>query len=84
MFENCNSLAELNKERKELVRAGASQLEVNSAYNKARSALMSRTPSYRTIPSYPLRDIQPEVSVPLPLKAGVPNEITIAPEGVYL
>lgn len=84
MFETCNSLADLNSERKNLVQSGVNQLEVNSAYNKARAALMNKAPTYRIIPTYPLRDVLPEISTPLPLREGVPNEITIAAEGVYL
>lgn len=86
MFEQCNSLGELNKERQSLIRSGHSVAEVNSAYNKVRKSLMEAVPTFRKIPTYTAVVSEPPVYVALPIIAGqgLPNEIVLTAAGVLL
>jgi len=86
MFEECETLAELSKARKEYLQQGISQLEVNAAYNKAKTALMERTQSFRKIPIYTGKCQVPPVIAPLPILSvsGKANELIITSQGVVL
>lgn len=86
MFETCGTLGDLNKERQSRIRSGASQMEVNHAYNQAKARLLEETPLYRTIPFY--KGDEPIVPLYVPFSIlpdrGLSNEIVITPEGVLL
>ena len=85
MFSGCRSLQDLNQRRLQLVRGGAPQREVNSAYNAARQLLLKDTtvaevpifkadiPQLPTYSVFPLAGVSPE-----------PNTIIFVQEGVLL
>jgi hypothetical protein len=86
VFENCDTLAELNQERKRLLSTGVQQVEVNSAYNKAKAALIEKAPSYRHIPTYTgvAEEAKMFLALPVLSEKGRKNEIIITPRGVLL
>lgn len=46
MFENCNTLAELNAARISMTNSGAELIDVNNAYNKRRQEILSERANF--------------------------------------
>lgn len=85
MFDNCNSLQELNARRRELLLSGTPAASVNAAYNRAKQALVSAAPSYRKIPTFRLSDPVPIPRTVLPMSMQikkVPDNVLIIKDGV--
>lgn len=49
MFEECNSLAELNAARVKAMTAGNEPVQVNNAYNERRKQILAQRRNYLTI-----------------------------------
>ena len=86
MFENCNTLEQLNARRRELVQGGTPVTTVNAAYNKARKELMDAKPVFRHVATYFAKPATPRGYVAHPIKEGFAekNELIMGDGVIYI
>lgn len=71
MFQSCEDLASLNERRRNLISKNPGDAaSINAAYNKAKSELMSRRPTFRRPPSF-------TSAMPETLKGFVPYKLVL-------
>lgn len=73
MFENCNTLVELNIARSKLTVSDESIVEVNNAYNKRRREILAKPKNYKQISLIPLQVSEPQMFVGIPYAGESPK-----------
>lgn len=85
MFEECNSLVELNKARADAVKQHLNNIEVNRNYNRRRREIMSAVKTYKVLVRHDGIPKSPVLynGCGYAGESSIPNTIIISEEGVF-
>lgn len=86
MFNNCNTLAELNAARIKAVSSGIDITEVNNSYNARRFEILNQRKSFTLIQFKPVPKPEPVLYKTLPIAGSSPDMgvILYTPDGFYV
>ncbi len=73
MFDNCETLAELNAARIKAVSSGEDVTMVNNAYNARRYLILNKRKPFTVVTFKPVPTVQPSVYKTLPIEGDTPE-----------